>query len=502
MKRPSAECPLRLRASRLCEHSVLACYGLSNQQRFSCTKGRVGHLTGRSRQHTLVLALSLIGVEFLAGMQRYLSQTVLPLMASELNGESLYGPLNAAAQAPMFFMMPVGAWLLSRYKLGHLMLFFTMLTVCGATLCALAPSMTVFIMGTAVRAFASGALATVSMGAISKGLPERHRQLVLAGMSGIWLLSSILGPGYAVAAASLLGWRWAMVLYLPVLLFIRAVIARSMPERAEQTDDGPLPWHCSLLLAIGAAILAIPAGQWSAAAVTVGAALMLWAAIRLLPSGTLKARAGRPANLGALLLVAAVFFGGTTVLSVVAHDSFGLSAGWFGIIIAAPGLLWAITALWTGSHPALESVRFRRRAMPAGVAMMIGLLVLSATTVLADGATSAFTGLFIGASIAGAAMGSLYPDLLGRCLQRPSVDDGISEDSMAGAVVLAESIGLAISTTVAYSWLGTGWGFDTGPLQRSQVLYLALLPLAALMLRKLWTAARTGTTEKRSWSAT
>lgn len=435
-------------------------------------------------------------------MQSYLSQTALPLMAAELNGESLYGPLNAAAQAPMFFMMPVGVWLLSRHRLGHLMLFFTMLTVGGAILCAVAPTMWVFIMGTAVRSFASGALATVSMGAISRGLPKRHRQLVLAGMSGIWLLSSTLGPGYAVAAAALLGWRWAMVLYLPLLLFTRTMIARSMPERAEQKTSDRVPWRWSSLLALGATILAIPAGQWSAAAVAVGAALMLWAAIHLLPSGTLSARAGRPASLGALLLVAAVFFGGTMVSSVVAHDSFGLSAGWFGIIIAAPGLLWAIAALWTGSHPALESGPFRRRAMPAGAAMIVGILVLSATTVLADGATSAFAGLLVGASIAGAAMGSLYPDLLGRCLQTPSVGDGISQDDMAGAVVLAESVGLAISTTVAYSWLGTGWGFVAAPLQRSQLLYFALLPLAVIMLRRLWAAARSGmTSRQRSRSA-
>src|SRR5699024_11697775 len=130
-------------------------------------------------RRALLLALSLISVEFLAGMQSYLSQTVLPLAATELHGQSLYGPVNAAAQAPMFFMLPLGAWLLSRYRVGRLMLVLTVVTVADATLCASALSMAVFILGTAVRAIASGALATVSMGAISRGLPERYRQLVL-----------------------------------------------------------------------------------------------------------------------------------------------------------------------------------------------------------------------------------------------------------------------------------------------------------------------------------
>src|SRR5690625_2564263 len=102
----------------------------------------------RHSRSALLLTLSLISVEFLAGMQSYLSQTVLPLAAAELHGESLYGPVNAAAQAPMFFMLPLGAWLLSRYRVGHLMLVFTVVTVAGAALCATALSMAVFILGT------------------------------------------------------------------------------------------------------------------------------------------------------------------------------------------------------------------------------------------------------------------------------------------------------------------------------------------------------------------
>src|SRR5699024_2491939 len=207
-------------------------------------------------------------------------------------------------------------------------------------------------------------------------------------------------------------------------------------------------------------------------------------------TGTLRARVGRRADLGALLVVAAVYFGATMVLSVVAHDGFGLAAGQFGFIIAAPGLLWALAGLWTGSHPALDSIPFRGRAVPAGVAMTLGVLVLGGTTVLAESATSTFVGLLVGAGLAGVAMGSMYPDLLGRCLRAPAVDDGISQDQMAAALVLTESVGMAVATTAAYSWLGTGWGVVDGPLQRSQILYLALAALCLVMVQRLWAAAR------------
>ena len=230
-----------------------------------------------------MLATSLLVVELLAGMQRYLSQTIVPLVASELDGARLYGVLDAAAQAPMFLTMPLGAWLLSRHSIGRLMLSLTLLTVVGAVVCALAPTMPVFIAGTAIRALASGALATVGMGAISRGLPTRYRQLVLAGMSGVWVISSVIGPVYAVAVSSLLGWRWAIVLYLPLLLLARMMIARYLPERTEEAPAEAAPWTWAIVLATGALLLSLPVGVWSAAAVVAGGALMLWATVALLP---------------------------------------------------------------------------------------------------------------------------------------------------------------------------------------------------------------------------
>ncbi|QGQ20232.1 MFS transporter [Cellulomonas sp. JZ18] len=430
-------------------------------------------------------------VEFLAGMQRYLSQTVLPLVADELDGAHLYGPLDAAAQAPTFLMMPVGAWLLSRFRVGRLLVVFTVVTAAGAVLCAVATSMPAFVVGTAVRALAAGALATVSMGAISRGLPPRYRQLVLAGMSGVWLFSSVLGPVYAVAVSTAFGWRWAMVLYLPLLLLARLLVARSMPERTQPAEAEPAPWAWSVALATGSAVLSLPLGAWSALAVLVGGGLMLRAAAAVLPDGTFRARSGRRAGLTALLVVAAVYFGATMVLSVVAHDAFGLGAGHFGFVIAAPGFAWAAAALWTGSHPALDDAGFRRRALRAGVVVALGVAVVLGTTLLAPaGDRPAFVGLLVGAALLGLGMGTVYPDLLGRCLSRPEQGDGISEDRMAAAVVVAESVGLALASTAAYGWLGGGLGLVEEPLQRAQVLYAVLLALAVVMLRVLVRAGR------------
>lgn len=450
----------------------------------------VGTGADRGRVAVAMLAGSLLSVELLAGMQQYVSQTVLPLVAAELGGTHLYGAVNAAAQAPMFLTIPIGAWLLSRFRIGQLMLSLTLLTIAGALTCALARSMQVFVAGTAIRGLASGALATVGMGAISRGLPAKYRQLVLAGMSGVWLISSVIGPVYAVAVSSVLGWRWAMVLYLPLLLLSRMMIARYMPEYLETAATEKAPWRWAIVLAIGAVTLSLAAGGWSVATVIIGGGLMLWASKSLLPPGTFTASSGRPAALSALMVTAAVYFGASIVLSVVAHDAFGLKAEQYGFIIAAPGITWAIAGLWCGSHPA-NGDAFRRRVVPAGVAIATGVAAILTTTLLSHTESSALVGLALGAAVLGLGMGSLYPDLLGRCLTQPEPYDGISQDRMAAAVVLAESVGIALTTTLAYTWLGTGLGLSESPLQRSQILYIALLPLALLMINRLAAASRT-----------
>jgi hypothetical protein len=61
---------------------------------------------------------------------------------------------------------------------------------------------------------------------------------------------------------------------------------------------------------------------------------------------------------------------------------------------------------------------------------------------------------------------------------------------MAAAAVLSESAGMTLSTTIAYTWLGTGLGLAGGPVERTQLLYLALLPAAAVMVARLAAAAR------------
>ncbi|SJM55684.1 MFS transporter [Actinomycetales bacterium JB111] len=439
----------------------------------------------------MVLAVALLAVELIAGMQTYLSQTVLPLVALELDGAGLYGVLSSAASASGFLMMPIGTWLLGRFRVAPVMLVATAVTCAGAVLCALAWSMPAFIAGTAVRGMAGGTLATVSMGAVVRGLPARHRHLVLAGMSGVWVISSLVGPTYAALVASWLSWRWAMIAYLPVLLLARGVVAASMPAEPSRHGRGSAPWGWSAILAVGAAVLALPVGPLSAAAVVVGAVVVLRAARALLPDGALGATRGRRAGLPALMIVTGVYFGATGTISVVAHDAYGLGPARFGPILAASGLAWAVTGLVTGARPRAGGA-LRRRVLLGAALLTVGIAALVA--VAARGVAGApvgetHLGLLAAGVVLGLGMGTIYPSLLGALIDdapREGEADATGEaEAMAGGLVLAEAVGTTIATTAAFSWLGTGFGLDASMPVRALALYLVLAAATPWMIRRL-----------------
>ena len=67
------------------------------------------------------MALAVLVVELLAGMQIYLNQTVLPLLATEMGARNAYGLVTAAAQVPAFLTMPLGGAMLARWRPNRLM---------------------------------------------------------------------------------------------------------------------------------------------------------------------------------------------------------------------------------------------------------------------------------------------------------------------------------------------------------------------------------------------
>ena len=119
------------------------------------------------------------------------------------------------------------------------------------------------------------------------------------------------------------------------------------------------------------------------------------------------------------------------------------------------------------------------------------MAALLATTLAASTAGQAQVGLVVAGAVLGLGMGTIYPDLLGRCFTEPDGGDGSSADHVTASVVMAEAVGTALVTVVAFTWLGTGFGQVAAPDHRAQILYAVLLALTPVMIVQLSRSSRT-----------
>lgn len=443
-----------------------------------CEADRVG---GGIRAAQFALAGGLLLVELLTGIQTYLSQTVMPLMAAELRAQSLYGVVTATGAVANFAGLPLGVGLTARFRIPRLLMSFTVLICAGAILCAAASSIWWFLAGTAIRGFAAGCIATVSMGAVVTGLDGRVRQITVAGMSAMWVISALFGPAYAAWISQTLSWRWAMVLYLPVLLVARAIVARHLPDR-EPSQDGQISWADAVLLALAMGCIAAPIDSHWLRLVLLGAgiALLAVATHRVLPNGTFRMESRRRAVIAFMFGLCGLYFAVDSVVAIIAHDVFGASARDIGRIIMSGGLAWALVGLFCGWKPAADTAAYRRRAGLGVAILALGVVVMGCASSRWL-STTPVTILAVGWALAGIGMGFCYVDTL-NMLFTPSEDpDGLSDLDVSNAAVMAESISGIATMTTATTFLATHVGGNLGMGSRSVIL-LGVIAVAVVSL--------------------
>ena len=160
----------------------------------SSSSPSIGALLGSRAGH---LAMAVLVVELLAGMQVYLNQTVLPLLATEMDARNTYGLVTAAAQVPSFLTMPLGGAMLTRWRPARLMTALTVLLVVGAVVGALAPNIEVYVLGEILRGLAAGAMATgvAIIGALRASSPWFWPGVAGGTTLVLWSCSRVLPAG-------------------------------------------------------------------------------------------------------------------------------------------------------------------------------------------------------------------------------------------------------------------------------------------------------------------
>ncbi|MGV8910807.1 MAG: MFS transporter [Propionicimonas sp.] len=435
------------------------------------------------RRHDVALAGGLLVVELAAGMQIFLSQAVLPFMAQDLGATEYHGVVIAAAWISFFFGMPLGVGLSSRFGVGRVLVAGALVLVGGSVVAAASAAFWVYLIGMIVRSVAGGCLATVSMSALVVGLRGRLRQLVLAGIPGMWVIATFAGPTYATSVTEAMGWRWAMVLYLPVVLAALLIVSSRLPP-SQITLDAPLGHRQALTLGAALALLVLPdLGGWVQIVTLIAAGLvMLWGVRSILPIGRLGIRSPRRSAFAFLMVLCATYFGAGSVLTPIGHDVYFMSAGQLNLLLTAGGLGWALTSLGCGARPVRSAGAYVTRAS-AGTLLLIGGIACLA--LLESGRAATPWLMVLAWTVAGIGMGLAFVDTLNILFTTPNTPDGLDKISVASGAVISVGAASAFSGTASAAYLGQGFGVILSTEVRAHTLLLALAVIGLAMIAPL-----------------
>lgn len=291
----------------------------------------------------------IFALAFLFAFEALAVASIMPLVATELDGLSWYAIAFAAPMATGVVALTVtGPWA-DRHGPAIPMATGLAIFVAGVMVAGIAGTMPVFLVGRLVHGFGGGMLGVTLYVLAARAYPVSMRPRVFVVLTSAWILPALIGPGIAAGLAHTVGWRWVFLgvplLAVPSWLVVRRPAARLAGAGTAQAAR----WGLGVAAAGGVLGVAL-AGQrevpvWPA---VLSAALVVTvvAARTLLPAGTWRARPGLPATLLLRGLIGSAFAGTEVYLPLVLTGR-GLPLGAAGAVLGGAAISWFVGSWWT-----------------------------------------------------------------------------------------------------------------------------------------------------------
>jgi MFS family permease len=388
------------------------------------------------------LTTGLLILEALVAVEILIVAAILPAVQRDLQGLQLYGWNFAALTLASLGAVPIAGKLTDRLGPRSVLGAAIAIYAAGLVLAATAPTMLVLVIARFVQGIGGGGLYVVSIATVAKTYPERIRPRVMALLASMWIVPGLLGPPVGAVLAETVGWRWAFVAPLPLIVFAVALVMPSLRGVGVSDKESRLPVVASLVLMVGVGILLAgltDLSAWSIPLVVVGLALTIPTLRRITPAGTLTARRGLPAASAAAFLASAAFFATDGFITLMLTETRGLSIGVASIVLTASALAWAAGSWWQSRVIG----RLGARRLTAVGAMLIGV---GATLVAIGVLDVPVVVSYVGWAIGSVGMGIVWPTI------PLSVMGEVAEGREAGE----------LSSTILMDYLGVGIGAGLG----------------------------------------
>ncbi len=166
-----------------------------------------------NRQYVVVAALMLS--LFLASMEATVVATAMPTIVADLGGLSIYAWVFSAYMLASTTMVPIFGKLSDIFGRRPVYLVSITIFLVGSTLCGFAQSMAQLVLFRAIQGLGAGGILPLVFTIIGDMFSFEERARLQGFTSGVWGVSSVVGPllgGFLVDNA---GWQWVFFVNLP-----------------------------------------------------------------------------------------------------------------------------------------------------------------------------------------------------------------------------------------------------------------------------------------------
>ncbi len=397
---------------------------------------------------------------FLAAFEALAVTTVMPLVADDLDGQSLFAIAFAVPLAAgVVGLVVAGNWT-DRSGPFPPLIAAGALFVSGLVIAGTATSMEVLVVGRFVHGLGGTAVTVPLYVIVARVYPDALRTRVFAGFAAAWVIPSIIGPAIAGFVAESISWHWVFLGVIALVVPAGAMmLVPLLRVRADVTGDPSVKWSVSRLawsvlaaaaaLALGLAKELDEPWRWIAA---VGGIVVVGIAVRpLLPRGTLVAARGLPATVLVRALVSGAFLGTEIYLPYLFIERYDFDAALAGAVLTGAGISWAL-ASW---------VQGRLSGLSHAAAVSIGTVLLAVALAIVL-AVSAFTlspvVAFAAWTLAGAGMGFMYPRMSVAVLEQSKVSaQGFNSAALSIGDTLGAAVALVVTALVASAVVGVAF---------------------------------------------
>ena len=367
-----------------------------------------------SRKRILLVTAGIMLSLFLASMESTVVATAMPTIVGQLGGLEHYSWVFSAFMLASTTTVPIYGKLSDIYGRRNLYVFAMGLFLVGSVLCGWANSMTTLIFARAIQGIGAGGIMPLAFILIGEMFTLEQRAKMQGFFSGVWGVSSVVGPLLGGFLVDQLSWRW--IFYINVLpgLLAAALVAFAWRDQARSHERPAIDYAGAVLLTVSVVMLLLGLMESGAytwiliAGAVVLFVLLIWVERRA-PDPILPLQLFRDGLFSTAtahgILTGWALFGSISFIPLFVQAVMGTSATQAGITIT-PMLLGWVTASIIGTR-LLLTIGYRRLGLIGTATFTVGAFLMSRA-----GMNSSQISLMVFVTLMGIGMGLSIPAFL------------------------------------------------------------------------------------------